>query len=672
MSPIATNPRISEDASGTNGGDPVSLAAGDLEQGRAAGSSNELSSTVNSSSNHTKTTDSSSLTTDSVTTGETPSVLHHGLIQSKLLQDGRVPPSVLQASATGAGTNTSSSLSENPATTSSNVISRATVTTAPSSVDTRGLPVANTIPSSIQMAEEPVYSAKPVTEGDCVMNKKQAALLTAIVAIIIVVIVTASDVLVKQRRKRHSNRNAGANNNNNNMWWANNQTELYSFALKLPAYTVQVLQKDAFKVQGTGENTQSAWYKEALWNPQNSGKPLSSQGQAWKWLISDPKTTAMGSSTQAYSEDELFTRFALAVLFFATNGPNWDNTTNWLSTSNDADNDLCTWFSSKAKCVDFYPNERIRNYDDYVSWCHRTGFRELRLGSNKLVGTLPPEIGLLTKLTTLSLSSNALTGSLPSTITQLTSLNTLECYSCGLTGNITTLLRQVSKTMVNVTQLRLPTNSFYGSVPVETSKLSKLNDFRLYANKLTGSIADEIWMSWGNLYHLKLNDNKLTGTLPRLLGRMKTQKSFTIHNNLLNGTIPTEIGLMNLQQLDIEGNKISGPYPTELGRLTNLQFLFTSGNLITGTLITEFGLMTSLVYLALESQKKLTGNIPVEFGHLRPTYFYAGDNHLSGTIPTELGSWGSALSVFSLGQNQLTGTIPTALGTFTGCTSFFL
>ncbi|MCL4832152.1 MAG: hypothetical protein KJZ86_06910 [Caldilineaceae bacterium] len=191
---------------------------------------------------------------------------------------------------------------------------------------------------------------------------------------------------------------------------------------------------------------------------------------------------------------------ALVALYTATGGENWTHKTDWLQT-----NTPCGWYG--------------------VS-CSGGRVSRLSLYENKLVGALPPEIGNLTALTSLTLSNNQLT-SLPSQIGNLIALSWLNLGRNQLT-----------------------------SLPSEIGNLTSL----------TG---------------LGLADNQLT-TLPSTIGGLSKVQWFNLSNNLLT-SLPTQIGsLPALMELYLDGNQLA-TLPAEVGNLTKLEYLHLHGNPLTGT-----------------------------------------------------------------------------------------
>ena len=160
----------------------------------------------------------------------------------------------------------------------------------------------------------------------------------------------------------------------------------------------------------------------------------------------------------------------------------------------------------------------------------------LYLPQQGLTGILPPELGDLNGLMTLTLSDNKLTGPIPSELANLSQL----------------------------THIFLGDNQLSGPIPSELGRMTKLQGLELYGNRLTGSIPPELG-SLNNLQALHVDSNQLTGTIPAELGRLSNLRWLTLHDNRLTGEVPTELGrLTNLQQLYLSGNRFSGCVPTGL------------------------------------------------------------------------------------------------------------
>jgi hypothetical protein len=101
----------------------------------------------------------------------------------------------------------------------------------------------------------------------------------------------------------------------------------------------------------------------------------SPQAKAFEWLKSDNR----------YPLYRLNQRYALAVLYFTTNGTSWVNSTGWLSSANE-----CTWY--------------MRASSDICNNAFRLS--TLSLYNNGLDGSLPAELELLTKLYYMSLNGD--------------------------------------------------------------------------------------------------------------------------------------------------------------------------------------------------------------------------------------------------------------------------
>ncbi|GKU97123.1 hypothetical protein SLEP1_g10303 [Rubroshorea leprosula] len=149
----------------------------------------------------------------------------------------------------------------------------------------------------------------------------------------------------------------------------------------------------------------------------------------------------------------------------------------------------------------------------------------LRLDISKqgVYGCIPPGLGRLTKLRSLSLGANQLNGSIPPKIGKLHNLVTLD----------------------------LSYNSLLGEVPSALGQLA-------------------------NLVTLNLSDNSLSGEVPSALGQLANLVTLDLSGAYLSGEVPSTLGqLANLVTLDL-----SGSIPPALLRLTNLTYLYLDSNLL--------------------------------------------------------------------------------------------
>ena len=114
---------------------------------------------------------------------------------------------------------------------------------------------------------------------------------------------------------------------------------------------------------------------------------------------------------------------------------------------------------------------------------------DVDLDNTPLTGTIPSEIGLLTKLYYLSLSNTTLKGTIPTELGKLSNeLGKLSLDNNGLTGPIPTELGQ----LVNLRSLDLSSNRLSGPIPTVLGQLNQLRTLLLGENQLEGSIPTEL------------------------------------------------------------------------------------------------------------------------------------------------------------------------------------
>ena len=133
-------------------------------------------------------------------------------------------------------------------------------------------------------------------------------------------------------------------------------------------------------------------------NTQNEeSQPTATQQQEQKTeqVVLDPTATPESMTEVSIPSEELE---ALIALYNNTNGDSWTNNENWLNDT------PCSWQGVT---------------------CENGHVTQLYLADNQLNGTIPPEIGNLTSLTSLEFNKNNLSGNIPSEIGNLSSLTWL-------------------------------------------------------------------------------------------------------------------------------------------------------------------------------------------------------------------------------------------------------
>ena len=205
-------------------------------------------------------------------------------------------------------------------------------------------------------------------------------------------------------------------------------------------------------------------------------------------------------------------RRVLEVLYRATGGDDWTDSTNWLTEA-----PLGDWYGVEVDEDGRVTKLRLGDWDESA---------QKNVG-NGLTGSLPAELGSLSRLRWLEFAGNSgLTGPVPSALGELTDLRILA----------------------------LPDNWLTGSIPAQLGNLGNLGGF------------------W-------LDGNALTGPIPAELGKLTNLGSLTLGNNVLTGPIPPELGnLTSLAELRFDYTMLSGPLPERLTRLSALDRLDLDGS----------------------------------------------------------------------------------------------
>lgn len=297
---------------------------------------------------------------------------------------------------------------------------------------------------------------------------------------------------------------------------------------------------------------------------------------AFNWLVDtdtwEPDANAINAEAQWVE------RYAMAVLYHSTGGDEWTDNRNWVSSTS-----VCGWFGIL---------------------CQDSQVIDVTIEFNNMVGILPTEIGLLTRLTKLALYDNEISGSIPTEVGLLTDLRTFEFDRTNLTGTI----------------------------PTEIGKLTKLDEFFACTTSISGSIPSEIGNT--DMVIFEVYNTGLQGNIPEQLWSLSFLRELNIYDTPLDGSISTRIGQLSfLEVLEIDLCYFTGTIPSEIGELTLLTTVAAFSNQFVGQIPSEIGLLASLTNLELD-RNSLTGTIPTEIASLRALEFlHLYDNSLVGDVP---------------------------------------
>ncbi|XP_030530544.1 receptor-like protein EIX2 [Rhodamnia argentea] len=293
--------------------------------------------------------------------------------------------------------------------------------------------------------------------------------------------------------------------------------------------------------------------------------------------------------------------------------------------------------------------------------------RYLDLSFGNFHGTVPQELGNLTKLEVLDLHDYYGNLVVDDTrwISHLQSLNYLDMSFLKI-ARARDLMHMIGM-LPSLSHLSLSVCGLLNyHLSANSTSLVHLQYLDLSYNFLKGPIANVVFQNMTSLQHLDLSGNSFGSSIPMWFDKLPSLVHLNLEYNLFHSI---EGGLFSflkskkyLKSLYLGYNQLGGEISTSQGNSSMVianslvGTLDLSHNQLNGTIPSSLGELSSLAWLDL-SCNQFSGHIPASLGHLRALQeLHLSSNHLSGTIPDDFGKL-SHLSVLSLYINSLGGVI---------------
>jgi len=151
----------------------------------------------------------------------------------------------------------------------------------------------------------------------------------------------------------------------------------------------------------------------------------------------------------------------LIDLYNSTNGQNWNNNSNWLTSA-----PINTWYG-----VSTDNNDRVSDLD---------------LNNNNLIGSIPSSVVNLSNLSLLVLYNNKISGSIPTSFGNLSNINLIDLSSNQLSGTIPSSLGNLT----NLATLNLAYNQLSGNIPTSLGNLNNLLTLGISKNLFNFDLAN--------------------------------------------------------------------------------------------------------------------------------------------------------------------------------------
>jgi Leucine-rich repeat (LRR) protein len=251
-------------------------------------------------------------------------------------------------------------------------------------------------------------------------------------------------------------------------------------------------------------------------------------------------------------------RRALIVFYEALGGPDWIERDFWGS-----ERPVGEWHGIETDAdgqvvrLTIYDNNLTGTMSPAI--CQLQRLHTLHLSFNRISGAMPNALGECRALKNLWMKGNKITGRLPDSVALLPELEYLDLHANEMSGPLPAIWNTPKLKIV-----RAEDNRISGALPAQLLRQPLLEQVFFHNNELTGPIPTSLS---ANLSHLLLTNNKLSGSIPEELGKVKKLIDLRLNRNQLSGLIPASLaGAASLQVLRLDHNRLVGAVPAGLAK----------------------------------------------------------------------------------------------------------
>jgi len=262
------------------------------------------------------------------------------------------------------------------------------------------------------------------------------------------------------------------------------------------------------------------------------------------------------------NEEKWIQRYRVVLLYYATNGPQWD---------------ICG--ENSVSCAERYgdwllPTESECEWfgigcDENLNIISLTTIGDNQFRGNNWEGQVPEELYDLTTLKSLSIHGNKLSGTISTSITKLSNLATLNLHSNYLTGTFP--MEEFFASVTGLTLLFAVFNNpeLEGTIPTSIGLSSTLERFQVDHTQMSGDIPDEFY-EMTNLKRLEMEQCDFSGTISSKFNQLTKLAYASLNNNAFTGIFPSLTATTALKDLSLHDNDFEGTLSTTFCSLANL------------------------------------------------------------------------------------------------------